>query len=67
MKLTPYATNLLLSYIILQDILGARLFRWFDSKGGEIWIKAWYFLKEEKYIPKGEKCLSESSQLMREK
>jgi hypothetical protein len=30
-----------------------------------MWIKVRYFLKEEKYIPKSEKCLSESSQLMR--
>ena len=30
-----------------------------------MWIKARYFLKEEKYIPKREKFLSESSQLMR--
>ena len=29
-----------------------------------MWIKARYFLKDEKHIPKGEKCLSESSQLM---
>jgi len=26
-----------------------------------MWIKARYFLKEEKHIPKGEKYLSESS------
>ena len=26
-----------------------------------MWIKTMYFLKEEKYIPKREKCLSESS------
>ena len=26
-----------------------------------MWIKAWYFLKEKKHIPKGEKYLSESS------
>ena len=26
-----------------------------------MWIKARYFLKEKKYIPKGEKYLSESS------
>ena len=26
-----------------------------------MWIKARYFLKEKKYIPKGEKCLRKSS------
>ena len=26
-----------------------------------MWIKAWYFLKEKKHSPKGEKYLSESS------
>ena len=31
------------------------------SKGREMWIKVRYFLKKKKYIPKGEKYLSESS------
>ena len=25
-----------MSYIILQDLLGARFFRWFDSKGRDV-------------------------------
>ena len=45
----------------MQDFLGDLIPK------GEMWIEARYFLKEEKYIPKEEKCLSEPSQLMRKK
>ena len=53
MKQTPETTNLLLSYIVLQDLLGARPFRWFDSKGGEMWIKIRYFSQGGEAYPKG--------------
>ena len=53
MKQTPKATNLLLSYIVLQDFLGARPFRGFDPKGGEMWIKA-------RHVPNSKACQSKA-------
>ena len=73
MKLTLYATNLLLRYIILQDLLGARPFRLFDSKGGEMRIKARHVPNKEgemfprrKSIFQKEKMPTGSSKHMRE-
>ena len=49
MKQTPKATNLLLSYIFLQDLLGARLLGDLIPKGEKCgWKQGMFPTKEEK-------------------
>ena len=52
MELTSQATNLLLSYIVLQETFLGDLI----PKGEKCGSKQGMFPKKEKYIPKGEKC-----------
>ena len=60
MELTPYTTN----FFIWAILYVQGFFRWFDSKGGEVWIKA-RLSKGEKFANQDYQKLSKGEKFAR--